>query len=73
LKRSGKSICKYKARHDQHKTKKSFKVGVWLQLNKERLQGLGKKIKDFGYGSFEVLERVGDNTYRLSLPPYMCI
>jgi hypothetical protein len=30
---------KYKARHDQHRTYKTFRVGdkVWLQLNKERL------------------------------------
>jgi hypothetical protein len=68
LKRLDKSICKvhemlnksqekYKARHDQHITKKSFKMGdrVWLQLNKERLQGLGKKIKALRYGPFEVL------------------
>jgi hypothetical protein len=29
---------KYKAKHDQHITENSFKVGdtVWLQLNKER-------------------------------------
>jgi len=42
-------------------------------LNKERLQGLGKKIKALRYGSFEILEKVGDNAYRLSLPPYMNI
>jgi hypothetical protein len=46
---------------------------VWLHLNKERLQGPGKKIKALWYGPFEVLEKVGDNSYRLSLPPYMCI
>lgn len=46
---------------------------VWLQLNKERLQGPGKKIKALRYGPFEILEKVGDNAYRLSLPPYMCI
>jgi hypothetical protein len=46
---------------------------VWLQLNKERLQGPGKKIKALQYGPFEVLEKVGDNAYRLSLPQYMCI
>jgi hypothetical protein len=30
---------KYKARHDQHKTERTFRVGerVLLQLNKERL------------------------------------
>jgi hypothetical protein len=46
---------------------------LWLQLNKERLQGLFKKIKALHYDHFEVLEKVGDNTYRLSLPPYMHI
>jgi hypothetical protein len=46
---------------------------VWLHLNKEKLQGPGKKIKDLWYGPFEVLEKVGDNSYRLSLPLYMHI
>ena len=52
-----------------------LKVGdnVWLQLNKERLHGLSKKIKTLLYGPFEILEKVGDNSYWLSLPPYMCI
>ena len=70
-----KSRDKYKSRHDQQKTEKSFKVGyrVWLQLNKERLQELVKKIKALRYGPFEILEKVGDNSYRLSLPPYMHI
>ena len=54
---------------------KTFKVGdrVWLHLNKERLQGPSKKIKALQYGPFEVLEKIGDNAYRLSLPPSMCI
>ena len=42
-------------------------------MNKEKLQGLGKKSKAMWYGPFEMLEKVGDNTYRLSLPPYMRI
>jgi hypothetical protein len=46
---------------------------VWLQLNKEKLHGTGKKIKALWYGSFEVFENVRDNSYRLILPPYMCI
>jgi hypothetical protein len=38
---------KVQDRHDQHKIKKTFKVGnrVWLHLNKERLQGPRNKIK----------------------------
>ena len=46
---------------------------VWFHLNKESLQGLGKKIKALWYGLFKVFEKVGDNSYKLSLPPYMCI
>jgi len=37
------------------------------------MQGPGKKIKDIIYGPFEILEKVGDNSYRLILPPYICI
>jgi hypothetical protein len=64
-----------KTRHVQHKTKRSFKVGdmVWLKLKKEILQGPGNKIKGLWYGLLEILEKVGDNAYRLNLPPYMHI
>ena len=46
---------------------------VWLQLNNVYGPGTGKKIKALRYGPFEVLEKVGDNAYRLSLPTSMCI
>jgi hypothetical protein len=46
---------------------------VWFYINKEILQGPCKKIKALQYRTFEILENVGDNAYRLSLPPYMCI
>ena len=46
---------------------------VWLHLNKERIHGPGKKTKALWYGPFDVLEKVGDNAYRLNLPPYLCI
>jgi hypothetical protein len=64
-----KSQEKYKARHDQHRTERTFRVGdrVWLQMNKERILGPSKKIKALWYGLFEVLENVGDITYRISL------
>jgi len=66
---------KYNSKNGQHIIGKSFKVGdrVWLQLNKERLEGPGKKIKAPRYGPFEMLGKLSDNAYRLSLPPYMCI
>ena len=37
------------------------------------MQGIGNKIKALRYGLFEILEKVGDNGYRLNLPPYMYI
>ena len=46
---------------------------VRLHLNTERLQGPGKKIKALRFGHFEVLEKVVDNVYKLSIPPYMHI
>jgi hypothetical protein len=70
------SYEKYKARHDQHIIEfKTFKVRdkVWSQLNKERQWGLGKNIKALRYIPFGILKKVGDNTYRLSIPPYMRI
>lgn len=36
-------------------------------------KGPSKKIKALLYGPFEILEKVGDNAYKLSLFPYMCI
>jgi hypothetical protein len=35
--------------------------------------GSGKNIKALWYAPFEVLEKVGDTTYRIDLPPYMHI
>ena len=70
-----KSQENYKDKHDQHKTQRKFRVGdiLWLQINKERLHGPGKNIKDMRYGPFKVLEKVEDNTHILSLLSYMCI
>lgn len=44
-----------------------------VTLNRERLHGPDKKIKALRYGPFEILEKLGDDTYILSIPIYMCI
>ncbi|XP_059070907.1 uncharacterized protein LOC131861613 [Cryptomeria japonica] len=70
-----KSQAKYKARHDKHCIDHHFQVGnrVWLHISKERMQGEGKKLKSIRYGPFEILEKIGTNSFRLNLPPYMQI
>eukprot|EP00253_Pinus_taeda_P005183 PITA_05183 len=53
----------------------SFQVGdqVRLYINKDRMQGEGKKLKPIRYGPFRILEKVGENDFRLDLPTYMHI
>ncbi|CAL2277905.1 unnamed protein product [Prunus armeniaca] len=41
------------------------------QLQKERLHGVGRKLNPIQYGPFKILEKIGENAFRLELPPYM--
>jgi hypothetical protein len=63
----------YKSKHDQHREDHKFFVGdkVWIYICKERLQGETKKIKPIRYGTFDIIEQVNENTFRMKLPPYM--
>ena len=62
-------------RHDKHRVEHSFQVGdqVYLYINKDRMQGEGKKLKPIRYGPFKILEKIGENVFRLDLPTYMHI
>ena len=53
----------------------SFQVGdqVWLYINKDIMQGEGKKLKPIRYGPFKILEKISENVVRLDLPAYMHI
>jgi len=42
-------------------------------LAKTELQGEGKKLKPIRYGPFKVLDKIGENAFRLDLPTYMHI
>jgi hypothetical protein len=68
-----KSQAKYKTRHEKHHVDHSFQVGdeVFLYIRKERLKGEGKKLKPIRYGPFKILEKIGNNAFRLDFPPYM--
>eukprot|EP00253_Pinus_taeda_P014054 PITA_14054 len=70
-----KSQDKYKARHDKHRTKHIFEVGdkVWLYISKDKMQCEGKKLKSIRYGPFKILEKIGENIFRLYFPTYMHI
>ena len=52
-----------------------FQVGdeVWLYISKERLQAEGKKLKLIHYGPFKILEKIGNNAFKLDLLSYMKI
>ena len=67
--------AKYKAWHDKHQVEHSSQVGdqVWLYDSKERLQGEGKKLKPIRYGPFKILDKIGENAFRLDLLAYMKI
>lgn len=70
-----KTKAKYKARHEKHRVDHDFQVGdqFWFYINKEILRDEGKKLKPIRYGPFKILEKIGNNTFRLDFPPYMKI
>lgn len=45
----------------------------WFYIHKEILKGGGKNLEPIRYGSFKILEKIGNNTFRLDFPPYMQI
>jgi hypothetical protein len=44
-------------------------VASWLYFNKEQMQGVTKKLKPLRNGPLEIVEKVSDNAFTLSLPP----
>jgi hypothetical protein len=67
-----KSQAKYKDRHEKHWVDHHFQVSdqVWPHISKENLKGEGKNLKPIRYGPFKILANIGDNAFRLELPPY---
>lgn len=70
-----KSQSNYKVRHDKHQVDHKFQVcdEFWLYISKKRLHWKGKKFKPIHYGPFEILEKIGNNVFKLDLHPYMQI
>ena len=66
----------YKARANKHRRQLEFKPGdlVWLHLQKERFPSRRKnKLMARSYGPFEIIEKVGNNAYKLQLPGDMVV
>ena len=62
---------KYQKAANKHRKKVEFKVGdlVWIHLRKERFpQGKYGKLKPKADGPFRMLEKVGENAYKIKLP-----
>jgi hypothetical protein len=68
-----KSNDKYKKHRDQHRVPHKFQVGdkVWLYFHKERLTGPHRKLRPLRYGSYTITKAMGDNTFYLSIPPFL--
>ena len=65
--------AKYKQRHDQHRVPHKFQVGdkVWLHLQKEQLAGPHGKLRPLRYGPYNITKAVGENSFELSIPPFL--
>jgi hypothetical protein len=65
--------AKYKQRHDQHRVPHNFQVGnkVWLHLQKESLAGPHRKLHPLRYGPYTLTKAVGENSFELSIPPFL--
>ena len=51
----------------------NFQVGnkVWLHLQKERLAGPHRKLLPLWYGPYSITKAIGDNSFKLSIPPFL--
>jgi hypothetical protein len=59
--------AKYKAKNDKYWIDHHFQLGdqVWLYISREYLKDERKNLKPIKYGPFKILEKIGDNAFRL--------
>ena len=64
-----------KACHDKQRIAIEFnpREQVWLLLDKQRFKGQHHKLHPLRYGPYLILERIGENAYRLELPAQLGI
>jgi hypothetical protein len=64
-----------KQRHEKQRTFMSFQLGdqVWLHLDKKHFKGHHHKLLPRRYGPYTILDKIGENDYRLDLPQQLGI
>ncbi|KAI5335209.1 hypothetical protein L3X38_025342 [Prunus dulcis] len=66
------TMQRYKAHHKKHCVPCNFKEGDLVRLHwRGEANWEGKKLKPIRYGSFKIINQIGDNAFQLELPPYM--
>ena len=62
-----------KQHHDKQRKFLTFQPGdkVWLHLDKKIFKGKHHKILPIRYGPYSILDKIGENAYRLDLPPQL--
>jgi hypothetical protein len=66
----------YKSHHDAHRSPMVFTPGdkVWFYMEHQHFKSQRHhKLKPLHYGPYIVLQRIGDNAYRLDFPPQLGI
>ena len=64
-----------KRRHDKQRKFLTFQPRdkVWLHLDKKCFKGQHHKLLPIRYGPYSILDKIGENAYRLDLPPQLGI
>ena len=61
---------KANGQHNQHRGPPFQIVDKgWLHLQEERFNGMHMKLKPLRYGCYTILERIGENAFKLNIPP----
>ena len=65
--------AKVKAQHDKHHIPHYFQVGdqFWIHLKKYQFIGPYKNLNPLCYGPYIVLEKIGENAFKLSIYSYL--